>query len=87
MNRNFTRSYALFVAIVAVVLVGLEIANFINVMGFSSTGEGFTVTWNQDAPWTFVATIKSWWVWILGILSLLFLLFCREKKDSNSTTE
>ena len=83
MKKNFTQTFALIVAIIAIIIIVLEVINIIHMMGITSQEGGFFVAWKADAPWKFVAIIRPWWEWILGIFSIIFISCCWEKKSND----
>lgn len=84
MKNTWKTVFTMLVAGIAVILMLIEVVNLIHMMGIHFTEEGFSVVWKEDAPWQFISTMRSWWYWILGILSGLLFCFGWEKKETDS---
>jgi hypothetical protein len=86
MKNQLSKIFALFVAISAVILVAIELANVIHMLGFTSSSDGFQVTYKADEPWEIMDVIRSIWYWCVAIGSILYILWGREKKQSQHTS-
>ena len=88
---KIVKSFALIIAISAVILGVLEIANFFQMIQVSNSPDGAhqtVVNWQANEPWQFVQDAKIVWMRAVEILSLIFVvLLCMRRKYTQDDSE
>ena len=88
---KIVKPFALIVAISAVILGVLEIANFFQMIQVSTSPEEThqtIVDWQANEPWQFVQDAKIVWMRAVEIMSAIFVvLLCMSRKGTQDDSE
>ena len=82
--KKFTKVFAVVVAIIAIAVGVLEAANWLHMVGVSSTDSGFSVTYKAYSSWGFIPLMRTVGEWIIFVLALIYMMFGWKKKSKKS---